>query len=76
MPSLRLGLLTAFCFSMGSANGESEVLPEAGYTFESLKARILDGPNALSIFDRLLYFAVLAVALEVFNYVSIRLGGM
>ena len=72
MPSLRLALLTAFCLGV---NGEGETVPEGSYTFEALKARILDGPDALSIFDRLLYFAVLAVALEVFNYISIHLGG-
>lgn len=79
MPSLRMALLTACCLNIGSARGDKQqqqrVIPDGGYTFEALKARILDGPSALSILDRLLYFAVLAVALEIFNYVSIHLGG-
>ena len=76
MPSFRMALLTGFCFSIGSAREDREgTIAESGYTYEALKARILNGPSALSIADKLVYFAVLAVALEVFNYISIHLGG-
>lgn len=77
MPSVRMALLTVFCVVIGCANGDQSFeMPDGGssYNFDALKARILDGPGALTTLDRLLYFAVLALAFEVFNYISIHLG--
>ena len=79
MPSMRMVIFSAFCISIGSADDNMGVQMNStawgGYTFESLKERILDGPNALSILDKIAYFMVLALALEVFNQIAIRLGG-
>jgi hypothetical protein len=76
MPTLRMTFLTAFCFSVGSVRGDDGArIHEGGFSFEALKARVLGGADAISTLDKLLYFAVLAVALEIFNFISIRLGG-
>ena len=90
MPSIRMMLLSAFCLSLGAkgADGsnstfvDNEATESTGaaaseqyYTFEALKERILNGPSALSVLDKVVYFVVLALGFEVFNYMAINLGG-
>ena len=79
MPSVRMAIFSAFCLSIGRADAHasshSESLATDDYTFEALKERILNGPSALSMLDKIMYFVVLALAFEVFNQIAIHLGG-
>jgi len=77
MPSIRMMLLTAFCLSIRQADASTptETLPRGDYTFEALKERIMNGPSALSMLDKIVYFAVLAIAFEGFNQIAVHLGG-
>ena len=79
MPTMRMFIVSACCISIGLADDIAHIQTNSAawddYTFESLRERILDGPNALSFLDKIAYFVVLALALEIFNQIAIRLGG-
>ena len=77
MPSVRMLLLSAFCLTVGrvDASIQTESMTGGDYTFEALKERIMNGPSALSVLDKIVYFVVLALAFEVFNQIAIHLGG-
>jgi hypothetical protein len=76
MPSIRMAVLSIFCLVIGKATCEEvEMISQESYSFQALKARVVGGPGALTTVDILLYFAVLTLAFEVFNYISIHLGG-
>lgn len=74
-----MAIFSALCLSIGraGANASTQSESHAGgdFTFEALKERILNGPSALSVVDKIMYFVVLALAFEVFNQIAIHLGG-
>jgi hypothetical protein len=76
MPSIRMALFSAFWLSAGTVKADetTETL-ESIYNFDVVVNRILNGPSALSLLDKLLYFGILALLFEVLNYVAVNLGG-
>ena len=80
MPAIRMAVFSAFWFGL-TVNAEETTesssdndTAEAFFSFDALLSRVLNGPSALSIWDKLAYFAVLAAGFECFNYIAINLG--
>lgn len=71
-PSIRMAALCALWFGLSKADNIED---DEGYSLDKFISRLLNGPNALSVWDKLAYFALLAAALEVFNYIAVNLGG-
>jgi hypothetical protein len=80
-PSIRTAFFSIiFCLSIASHARAEDVAADQEqqehlYAFEAIKSRILNGPGALSTADKVIYFVVIALGFEVFNYVAINLGG-
>jgi hypothetical protein len=79
-PSIRTVFFSiAFSISLAPTRAENFNVEQQHqqdlYTFEALKSRILSGPGALSTQDKVIYFIVIALGFEAFNYIAINLGG-